>query len=87
MNVTICMGSNCVMMGSMSIQTQVEDLKESLGWEELEIEVAHCLGLCKSDGNATPVVIIDGVVLERAASEVVMEKVMAGYHRELPEVE
>ena len=87
MKVTLCMGSNCVMMGNMSIQAQLEDLKESLDWDGLEITFEHCLGQCKTDDNSTPVVVIDGEVIESATSQVVMEKVMAGFQREMPDAE
>lgn len=79
MKVTLCMGSNCVMKGNMSIQSQLEDLKESLEWEDLEIGFEHCLGQCKKDQGASPVVLVDGEVITGATSEVVMEKVMKGY--------
>jgi NADH:ubiquinone oxidoreductase subunit E len=87
MKVTLCMGSNCVMMGNMSIQTQLEDLKESLKWDALEIEFQQCQGQCKIDEATSPVVMIDGEEILSATSEVVMEKVMEGYRGEMPESE
>ncbi len=85
MKVTLCMGSNCVMMGNMSIQTQLEDLKESLEWDSLEIEFQQCQGQCKIDEATSPVVMINGEENLSATSEVVMEKVMEGYRGEIPE--
>ena len=85
MKVTLCMGSNCVAMGNMSIQTQLEDLKEFLSWDSLEIAFEQCLGQCKVNESASPVIMIDGEVILSATSEAVMEKVMEGYRREMPE--
>lgn len=82
MKVKLCMGSNCVMMGSMSIQAQLEELKSSLEWDKLEIEFDKCLDYCKGSDQSSPVVIINDEVIQGATSEIVMEKVMAVYHLE-----
>lgn len=77
MKVRICMGSNCVMMGSMTILNQIEDLKETMNLEDLEIENVKCFGYCKNDNkNVGPVVEVDGKVLKNVTSEDVMSLIM-----------
>lgn len=80
MTIKICMGSTCVMMGSMSIQAQLEELKSALGWEALELEFVKCMNYCKGSDQSSPVVVLDGEVILGATSEIVMEKIMAVYH-------
>lgn len=77
MKVRICCGSNCVMLGSMTILNQVEDLKETMNLKDLEIECVECLGQCKEGSNVGPVVEIDGKVLENATPQDVMACLMA----------
>lgn len=75
MKVTVCMGSHCVMVGSMNIMTQLEELKESMPEINLELDMVKCLGGCK-EGKA-PVVIIDGEMIKGASSQDIMAKIMA----------
>lgn len=77
MKVTLCMGSNCVMMGNMNLLSQLEDLQESMEDISLEIETVKCLGFCKKEERVSPVAIIDGEVLKRANAQEVMEKIVS----------
>lgn len=76
MKIRICMGSSCVMLGSMTILNQLEDLKETMDLNNLEIECVKCLGNCKNNTNFGPVVEIDGEIFENAQSQDIMSRVM-----------
>lgn len=79
MKLTICMGSKCVMVGAMNILDQVEELKESMGYEDLTIETVVCMKYCKNEGEDCPVVMFDGEVMTNASTEKVMEKITQMY--------
>lgn len=79
MKLTICMGSKCVMMGAMNILDQVEDLKERMGYEDLQVETVVCMKYCKNKEHHSPIVMIDGEVMTDATTERVMEKIMQTY--------
>ncbi|HAQ40684.1 MAG TPA: NADH-quinone oxidoreductase [Clostridiales bacterium] len=84
MKVKVCVGSNCTLLGSMSILDQIDDLKDiisedsdSYNDEELEVEVIKCLGYCKNtDVKVAPVVVIDDEPMYNATSQTVMEKII-----------
>lgn len=84
MKVKVCMGSNCTLLGAMSLLDQIESLREIFDEndkeyrdEELEIESIKCLGYCKdTDVDIAPVVIVDDDVIFNATGQIVMEKIM-----------
>ncbi|TJX13290.1 (2Fe-2S) ferredoxin domain-containing protein [Tissierella creatinini] len=84
MRVKICMGSNCTLLGAMSLLDQIEGLKEVFDEdneryndEELEIEAVSCMNYCKkTDATIAPVVAIDDEVIFNATGQIVMEKIM-----------
>lgn len=84
MKIILCAGSSCTMMGANTILDQIEDIEENLNnfnYDidkdfELEIETVNCLGLCKKERKTSPVVIIDGDVIQKATPQVVMEKIL-----------
>lgn len=76
MKVTICMGSRCVMMGSMTIYDQVESLHESIPELDLEIDTVTCMKKCKENEANCPYVLIDEELVEKATSQGVMERIM-----------
>lgn len=84
MNVKVCVGSNCTLLGAMGILDQIEDLKDIINEdldnyniEELEVEVVKCLGFCKgTNKKISPVVVIDDEPIFNATSQIVMEKIM-----------
>lgn len=80
MKVRICMGSTCVMMGAMNILDQVEDLKERMGYDDLEIETVSCMKYCKTKERNSPIVEINDEIMEEATTERVMEKIMQLYN-------
>lgn len=79
MKLTICMGSRCVMVGAMNILDQVEELKESMGYDDLTIETVVCMRYCKSEEEDCPVVMFDDEVMTKATTERVMEKINQMY--------
>ncbi|MDD4780852.1 MAG: NAD(P)H-dependent oxidoreductase subunit E [Tissierellia bacterium] len=84
MKLKICAGSNCTLLGSLSILDQIDDLKEIISEdaenyrdEGLEVEVIKCLGYCKeTNEQVAPVVVIDGEPMFNATSQAVMEKIV-----------
>ncbi len=84
MKVKVCVGSNCTLLGSMSILDQLDDLKDIISEdsdnyndEELEIEAIKCMGFCKNtDKSVSPVVVIDDEPIYNATSQTVMEKIV-----------
>lgn len=84
MKVKVCVGSNCTLLGSMSILDQIDDLKDIISedadnysTEGLEVEVIKCLGYCKeTNEQVAPVVVIDGEPMFNATSQAVMEKIV-----------
>ena len=76
MKVTICMGSRCVMMGSMMIYDQIESLHESIPELDLEIDTVTCMQMCKENEHNCPFVLLDGKLVEKATSQGVMERIM-----------
>lgn len=84
MKVKVCVGSNCTLLGSMSILDQIDDLKdiikedaESYSEEGLEVEAIKCLGFCKeTNEKVSPVVVIDDEPMFNATSQAVMEKIV-----------
>lgn len=84
MKVKVCVGSNCTLLGSMSILDQLEDLrdiidedKDNYHNEELEVEAIKCIGYCKEKGEkVAPIVVIDDEPIFRATGQAVMEKII-----------
>lgn len=84
MNVKVCVGSSCTLLGAMGILDQIEDLKDIINEdldnynvEELEVEVVKCLGFCKgTNKKISPVVVIDDETIFNATSQIVMEKII-----------
>jgi NADH:ubiquinone oxidoreductase subunit E len=84
MKIKVCVGSNCTLLGAMNILDSIEDLKdiisenpENYSDEALDVEAVKCIGFCKeSEKEVAPVVIIDEVILTKATSQVVMEKIL-----------
>lgn len=84
MNVKVCVGSNCTLLGSMNIIDQIDDLKEIIkedfdnyNDEGLEVEAVSCLGFCKETNECVaPVVVIDGEPMYNATGQEVMEKIV-----------
>ena len=89
MKVKVCVGSNCTLLGAMSILDQLDDLKDiinedidSYNAEELEVEVVKCIGFCKdTDEKIAPVVVIDDEPMFNATSQTVMEKIIKKMRR------
>ncbi len=76
MKVTVCMGSQCVAMGSMNIMAQMEELKHQDGIKNLELESVRCMGVCGGDADACPVVMVDDRIIKSAESQDIMALVM-----------
>lgn len=78
--IEVCMCTQCVMNGAMDIVESVEGLKKLIPQLGLHIQpkivTNACLGSPKH-GERSPVVSIDGKLVERAQPEIVMSMVLA----------
>jgi len=73
-NVKICMGTACYIMGS----AELLNFKEELTEEEMslvKIEGSTCLGICNGYNPATPYAVINGDIIENATVDTLIEKV------------
>ena len=81
--VEVCVGTHCVMMGSMNIIDAIhslEDFREEMDYPcEIEVRAVPCLDICKDslrehlDG---PWVRVQGKMIPHAESETVMAAIM-----------
>ncbi|GHU03269.1 hypothetical protein FACS1894147_06900 [Spirochaetia bacterium] len=76
--VTICTGTACFVMGGSELLLLGEQLTGQLK-ASTEIEGAPCLGICKqaehgkAQADYAPFVQIDGVVMEQASAQKIIE--------------
>lgn len=76
-DVKVCVGSRCTMMGAMNILDHVENIKDEYTDFDIKIHTVKCLGECKqSEKNIAPVVIINDEKIYNATSAKVMERMM-----------
>lgn len=74
-NVNICSGTACFVMGSSDILLLQEHLPESLK-SAVEIQGSTCLGYCKNSENGkAPFVLIDGELMSSATLSAVVSKI------------
>lgn len=84
MKIIVCAGSSCTLMGADTIIDQIEEIDEHIhefNYDidkdfNLEVELVHCLGVCKKERKSSPVVIIDGEIIQKATPQVVMERIL-----------
>ncbi|MCT4584910.1 MAG: NAD(P)H-dependent oxidoreductase subunit E [Peptostreptococcaceae bacterium] len=76
-DIKICVGSRCTMMGAMNILDSVETLKGENPDFNINISTIKCLKDCKNkEKNLAPVVIINGEKVCNATSATIMERMM-----------
>lgn len=84
--VEVCVCTECVMKGAMDIIESIESLKKlkvQLRFNtQIQIVMNKCLGEAKH-GTASPLVKINGELLERANSETVMAKIIGMAQKEV----
>ena len=73
-NVKICVGSHCSLVGALNILDTLEELKEEYP-EQIQIERFECMDKCENIKNA-PVVKVDDELITSAKTQVVISKVM-----------
>jgi len=77
-DVKVCACTACIMNGSMSICNSVEEIKKvrsQLGIDaEIQVEMCKCVGE-PGHNDTAPVVSVNGEIIEKAKSEIVMEKI------------
>ena len=84
--VEVCVCTECVMKGAMDIIESIESLKKlkvQLRFNtQIQIVMSKCLGEAKH-GAFSPLVKINGELLERANSETVMAKIIGMAQKEV----
>ena len=79
-NVKVCLGTTCFVMGSSNLQELIELVPKKYG-DDVEITGANCLGLCSIDWefSKAPYVKVNNEVIKEAT----VEKVLAAIDKEL----
>ncbi|MDD7362692.1 MAG: (2Fe-2S) ferredoxin domain-containing protein [Peptoniphilus sp.] len=78
MEVKVCVGARCTMMGSSNMLDELERLQNRY-FKDGGLDIVHknCLGVCKEQGiEHTPVVSIDGELITSAKPQEVCEEIM-----------
>lgn len=79
--VKVCVCTHCVMNGAMEIVESIESLqklKSQLRFHT-NVKISAAESLCQKDGHgsASPLVIINNEVIERATSEMIAAKIIS----------
>lgn len=78
--VEICACTECVMKGAMDLEESIEDLKKLKTQLKIsapvKVEINKCLGEGKH-ADKSPLVMVNGELIENANSETVMAKIMS----------
>lgn len=79
-NVKVCLGTTCFVMGSSNLQELIELVPRKYG-EDVDVSGSPCLGLCSIDWefSKAPYVKVNDEVIKEAT----VEKVLAAIDREL----
>ena len=79
-NVKVCLGTTCFVMGSSNLQELIELVPKKYG-DDVDVAGSPCLGLCSIDWefSKAPYVKVNNEVIKEAT----VEKVLAAIDREL----
>ena len=79
-NVKVCLGTTCFVMGSSNLQELIDLVPKKYG-DKVEVTGANCLGLCSIDWefSKAPYVKVDDDVIKDAT----VEKVLAAIEEKL----
>lgn len=79
-NVKVCLGTTCFVMGSSNLQELIEQVPKKFG-DDVEVASSPCLGLCSIDWefSKAPYVKVNDEIVKEAT----VEKVMAAVEKEL----
>ena len=77
-NVKVCLGTTCFVMGSSNLQELIELVPKKYG-DDVEVAGSPCLGLCSIDWefSKAPYVKVDDEVVKEATVEKVLAAVEA----------
>lgn len=75
MEVKVCMGTNCAMMGNLNLYENLKDLEEMYPGK-IEVESVKCLEACKGEDGSTPAISIDGEVKHSNKSEKIISEII-----------
>lgn len=73
-NVEICMGSHCSLLGALNILENIEELKKDYP-NQIKIKKVECMDKCDDIKNA-PLVRVDDCLISSAQTQQVSSKVM-----------
>lgn len=71
--VVICVGSHCALLGALNILDTMEELEAEYP-NQIKVEKVKCIGSC--DEQEAPIVKIDDEIIYSAKSHIVVSKVM-----------
>ena len=76
-NVQICLGTTCFVMGSGQLQNLFDVLPEMFGEDKVNVVGERCFGSCnKADAfSKAPFVMVDGELISSATEEKVIDAV------------
>lgn len=74
-NVTICTGTTCYLMGASNLM-QLDEILDPETMEKVEINGSHCLGVCTDAATGkAPYVVVDGEIIPEATLDKVAAKI------------
>lgn len=74
-NVSICTGTTCHLMGAAHLLT-LDEVLDPCTRDHVEISGAHCLGLCNNESNGkAPFAMVDGQVVANATLMKILDQV------------
>lgn len=75
-NVKICMGTTCFVMGASQLQELVDIVKKKYG-DDVEVSGSTCLNFCtnSSEYSKAPYVTVDDTVIQEATIDKVIQEI------------
>lgn len=73
--VKVCMGTECSMMGNLNLYEDLEELKENYP-DQIKLETVMCLKSCKSETETAPVVSINGKIRSSSRIDQVISEII-----------
>lgn len=74
-NVDICAGTHCTMMGALNLGVMLEDIKDEMESDiDIDVKYVECLDNCHEEG--APMVKVNGEPVHSASGEKVFKKIM-----------
>ncbi|MBF1050918.1 MAG: (2Fe-2S) ferredoxin domain-containing protein [Peptostreptococcaceae bacterium] len=75
LNIDICCGARCTMMGAIDLLEKAESFKSVFPDDNISIQAVPCTQECKSQ-KVAPIIVIDNEKITNATPQKLMEKMM-----------